>query len=343
MSPLLVHLREQRTHEGTRTRSLAAALQRPELETLEAEQGLRVDTGVPVTGGVKPLALQAECGFRAYGEMRLHADELESPAPGLDARERGMLLHKALELIWIKLPGHFELSATETEVLRPTIADSVAAAVVSVFRGYVPVELRPAIEREKHRLENLIEALLDKERTRAPFTIEKLEARREVSIGGGQFELRIDRIDRIEGGGYAILDYKSGEPRSLRWQGEQIRDPQLLAYLMAERGRNVQALANVFLSSGRAKFSGKSSHKGLLPDVPGLPGMNPNKVPASEIAAAWEAETARWLHGVQMLAAAYLAGEAPVQPAPDVCRNCHLTILCRRVELAAGIVDWDEP
>ena len=71
--------------------------------------------------------------------------------------------------------------------------------------------------------------------------------------------------------------------------------------------------------------------------------MNPNKVPAGEIAAAWEAETARWLHGVQMLAAAYLAGEAPVQPAPDVCRNCHLTILCRRVELAAGIVDGDEP
>jgi hypothetical protein len=35
-----------------------------------------------------------------------------------------------------------------------------------------------------------------------------------------------------------------------------------------------------------------------------------------------------------MLAAHYLAGEAPVQPAADVCRNCHLTVLCRRVELA---------
>ena len=38
----------------------------------------------------------------------------------------------------------------------------------------------------------------------------------------------------------------------------------------------------------------------------------------------------------ERLAAAYLAGEAPVQPAADVCRNCHLTVLCRRLELAAA-------
>jgi probable DNA repair protein len=334
-SPLLMHLRERNDYTPeSRIIPLAAALHRPDLEAIEDEQGLRVDTSLPVKGGVKPLALQAECGFRAYGEMRLGADELETPAPGLDARERGMLLHKALELVWIKLDNHFRLSATDAQVLRPTISDSVAAAVVAVFRGYEPLELRPAIDREKYRLEHLILKLLDLERTRAPFTVEKLEARRDVGIAGGQFELRIDRIDSIEGGGYAILDYKSGEPRSLRWQGEEVRDPQLLAYLMAERGRNVQALANVSLTNGRAKFTGKSSHKGLLPGVSGLPGMNPNKVPPEEIAAAWESETGRWLHGLQMIAAAYLAGNAPVQPAADVCRNCHLTTLCRRVELA---------
>ena len=342
LSPLLVHLQDREAHPAARVPTLAAALHRTELETLDGEQGIRVDTSQVVAGGVTPLTLQAECGFRAYGEMRLAADELETPAPGIDARERGMLLHKALELIWMKLSSHFVISATENKVLRPTISDSVEAAVVSVFRGRVPPELDLAVEREKHRLEKLIEHLLDHERSRAPFTVETLEARRQVSIGGGQFELRIDRIDRIEGGGYAILDYKSGEPRSLRWNGEEIRDPQLLAYLMAERGRDVQALSNVFLANGRAKFTGKSSHKGLLPGVPGLPGMNPNKVPPSEIASAWEAETSRWLHGLQMVAAAYIAGDAPVQPAPDVCRNCHLTILCRRVELANAAVEEEE-
>jgi probable DNA repair protein len=342
-SPLLMHLRERNDYVPTsRIVPLAAALHRPELETLEDGQGVKVDTSRPVAGGVTPLALQAECGFRAYGERRLGAGILETPAPGLDARERGMLMHKALELVWIKLENHFRLTATDAQVLRPTIADSVAAAVVAVFRGYVPVELRPSVEREAHRLEKLIENLLELERSRAPFTVEKLEARREVGIGGGQFDLRIDRIDSIEGGGFAILDYKSGEPRTPRWQGETVRDPQLLAYLMAERGRNVQALANVSLASGRAKFSGKSSHKGLLPGINGLPGMNPNKVPPEQIAAAWETETGRWLHGLQMLAAAYIAGYAPVQPAPDVCRNCHLTTLCRRVELANVDLDAED-
>jgi hypothetical protein len=332
---LLTHLRERSEYRpATVAVPLAVALNRPDLETIEDRQGIRVDTSRAVAGGVKPLTLQAECGFRAYGELRLAAEPLETPAPGLDRRDRGMLLHKALELVWIKLDRHFVLTATDTQVLRPTIADSVAAAVVFVFRGYVPVELRPAVDRETLRLEKLIENLLDLERTRAPFVVEKLEARREVGIGGGQFELRIDRIDSIEGGGYAILDYKSGEPRQLRWQADAVRDPQLLAYLMAERGRNVVALANVSLANGRAKFIGKSSHKGLLPGVSGLPGMNPNKVPPGEIAAAWQAETDRWLHSLQMLAAAYIAGEAPVQPAADVCRHCHLTTLCRRVELA---------
>ena len=110
--------------------------------------------------------------------------------------------------------------------------------------------------------------------------MEKLEALRDVAIAGGHFDCASTASIHIEGGGYAILDYKSGEPRSLRWRGERMRDPQLLAYLMAERGRNVLALANVSLANGRAKFSGKSSHKGLLPGVAGLPGMNPNKVPA---------------------------------------------------------------
>jgi ATP-dependent helicase/nuclease subunit B len=335
-SPLLIHLRERTDHVPASVAvSLPDALRRPELEAIEDEQGVRVDTSRPVAGGVKPLALQAECGFRAYGEMRLSAGVLETPAPGLDARERGMLLHKALELVWSKL-DHFTLTATETQVLRPTIADSVAAAVVAVFRGYIPVELRQAVDRETLRLERLIASLLDVERTRASFTVEVLEARREVSIAGGQFAFRIDRIDAIEGGGYAILDYKSGEPRAPRWNGEAVRDPQLLAYFMAERGRNVQALANVSLVNGRATFSGKSSHKGLLPGVNGLPGMNPNKVAPEQIAAAWDVETGRWLHGLQMLAAAYISGHAAVQPAADVCRNCHLTTLCRRVELANG-------
>jgi len=334
-SPLLTRIEASIAYAGQVVVPLAARIRQPALESFEDVAGVAIDTSLPVPGGVRPIELQGECGFRAYGEMRLAARELEAPAPGIDARERGQLLHKALELVWLNLEGHFQLTATDAKVLRVVIGNAVEAATVFVFRGYVPVELRPALEREKHRLETLIADLLERERARAAFVVEKVEARRDVNIAGGQFEVRIDRIDFIEGGGYAILDYKSGVARTPRWHGEVVRDPQLLAYLLAERGRNVQALANVSLIHGRATFSGKSSRRGLLPGIQGLPGMNPNKVPADQIEATWRAETERWLHGLHALAAAYLAGQAPVQPAPDVCRNCHLTVLCRRVELAA--------
>ena len=172
--------------------------------------------------------------------MRLGAEALETPAPGIDARERGMLLHKALELVWMQARQSFRAFGDRD-------ADRCARRSRIRWRPpwypYFAATCRSSCGRRssarRYRLELLIEKLLDVERTRAPFTIETLEARREVSIAGGQFELRIDRIDAIEGGGYAILDYKSGEPRALRWNGEAVRDPQLLAYLMAERGRDV--------------------------------------------------------------------------------------------------------
>ena len=42
---------------------------------------------VIVPGGVKPLALQSECGFHAYGEVRMYAEPLEEPRPVAAAQE----------------------------------------------------------------------------------------------------------------------------------------------------------------------------------------------------------------------------------------------------------------
>ena len=339
VSPLLARLEHQTTATVRIAKPLGEALRQVASEPVEDACGIPVDMRRTVPGGVTPLTLQAECGFHAYAQVRLAAEDLEEPAPGIDARLRGMLMHKALELVWIKLNDHFRLAATDQQVRMPLISDSVEAAVVSVFRGFVPHELRAAVEREKLRLERLIANLLELETQRAPFTVEACERVRTVDIAGGRFELRIDRVDSIEGGGWAILDYKSGEPRAPRWQGDRVRDPQLLAYRLAESGRDVQALANVSLANGRARFTGKASRSRLLPDVKGLPGMEPNKVPGEEIDAAWHAELTRWLLSLEQLAADYIAGRAPVQPAPDVCRHCHLTILCRRVELQQATLE----
>ena len=334
-SPLLVRIESQAAYSprhGAILPPLAAGLRTAQLEPLDDSQGVAVNTAFIVPGGVKPLTLQAECGFHAYGEVRMYGEALEEPRPGIDPRDRGKLLHKALELVWSKFDAHFLTLAGSDPLSRgPAIADSVRAAVTHVYRGHVPPELHSAVERERFRLERLIEALFQEEARRSTFHIESLESLRQVTIAGGTFEVRIDRIDSLQGGGYAILDYKTGEPRSLRWKPERLRDPQLLTYLLAEQGRDVQALANISLTRGRAKFVGKAARTGLLPDVTG---QNPNKVPADRIDAIWQADLDEWLGALRAIARRYLDGDATVQPAADACRNCHLTVLCRRVELA---------
>jgi probable DNA repair protein len=334
-SPLLLRIGERvdyAAREAPAAASLAAQLHAPQLEMIDDTTGTAVNTGAVVRGGVRPLGLQAECGFHAYGEVRLGADRLEAPVPGLDPRRRGIILHKALELIWIKLVGREQLAMTDG-VRKPVIHQAVEAAVVFAFRGFVPVELQPAVEREKMRIERLIEEFLKDELTRPSFTVDQMEAKREVHIAGGIFEVRIDRIDTLEGGGCAILDYKSGDARAPRWDADRFRDPQLLAYLLAERGRDVQALANVSLTRNRARYFGKASRERLLP---GVKGMNPGKTTAAEIDAAWHAQLEGWLHSLWAVAGSYLAGDARVQPGAEECHHCHLTVLCRRVELADG-------
>jgi len=334
-SPLLLRVEgreEYTTSRGPGVLPLAARLRAPQLESLDDSRGLPVNTAFIVPGGVKPLSLQAECGFHAYGEVRMYAEPLEEPRPGIDPRDRGKLLHKALELVWSKLDAHFlTLAGSDPRSRGPAISDSVRAAITHVYRGRVPPELQLAVEREALRLERLIEALFQEEARRSTFHIESLETQRQVTIAGGTFEVRIDRIDSLQGGGFAILDYKTGEPRPLRWREDGVRDPQLLTYLLAEQGRDVQALANVALTRGRAKFVGKAARNGLLPDITG---MNPNKVPADRIDAAWLADLDAWVGSLRDIARRYIEGDAPAQPAPDVCRHCHLTVLCRRVELA---------
>jgi hypothetical protein len=59
-----------------------------------------------------------------------------------------------------------------------------------------------------------------------------------------------------------------------------------------------------------------------------------HQVPADVSEAIWQSGLDEWLGALRDIAQRYLGGDATVQPSPDACRNCHLTVLCRRVELA---------
>ena len=56
-----------------------------------------------VRGGTRVLADQAACPFRAFARHRLGAEGLATPVDGLDARDRGNLLHALMAQLWSTL------------------------------------------------------------------------------------------------------------------------------------------------------------------------------------------------------------------------------------------------
>src|SRR5688572_31171287 len=123
-SPLILGVEEKPVSipEYPRYRDLLFASRK--LESFEDHQGPRVQPG-KMRGGTRVLADQAACPFRAFAKWRLGTEELEQPEAGLDARDRGTLVHALMRELWTRLRG----SASLRGEVGPAITQSAAAAV----------------------------------------------------------------------------------------------------------------------------------------------------------------------------------------------------------------------
>ena len=301
-------------------------------EWLEDARGTTYNARAPLPGGVRSLTLQSECPFRAYAELRLGTREEERVEPGIRMDQRGNLLHTALQLVWQRLHDSQELAALDEGGLRALIGECVRAAAASLpttgdrrrkrraAAGQFDMfaARSPALERECRRAERLIFRLCELERSRPHFAVEATEQVAELTLGGGRLRLRIDRIDRVANG-RAVLDYKSGRPITPDWLSERPTQLQVLVYLAA-LGRDVVALANVHVTAREVRFRGVAAAAAVLPQVKALP---------AGAAADWAAQQRSWIELIEGLIAAFLDGDARVDPAPGACDYCPLPDLCR--------------
>ena len=302
------------------------------IEWLEDVRGTAYNARSPLPAGVHSLTLQSECPFRAYTELRLGTRTEERVEPGIRMDQRGILLHAALQLLWQQLRDSERLAALDEGALRTLVGECVRHAAAALptpgdrrrarraaagqFDLFAPRS--PALERECRRAERLIGRLCELERSRAPFTVQATEQVAELALGGGRLRLRIDRVDTVATG-RAVLDYKSGRPIAPDWLSERPTQPQLLAYLAA-LGHDVVALANVNVTAREVRFRGVAASDAVLPRVRALPADN---------AADWPAQQRNWIALIERLVAAFLSGDARVDPAPGACDHCPLPDVCR--------------
>jgi RecB family exonuclease len=286
----------------------------------------------PLPSGTRVLELQSLCPFRAFAELRLASSPLDTPAPGVSPQERGQLIHAALEQLWTVLKDSQSLQGLPNDDLAALISRSVAQAAQQRWGDLCT----PAQLRERRRAALVIGTLCELERGRAHFRVRDIEHEASVLLAGAQLRVRIDRIDALADGGLAILDYKSGAAKTMKWYGEHLSHPQLLAYLVAV-GDEVRALATVSVGSREVRFDGIASHANLLPKLkaaegqPGMAGVEP-----------WAASAEIWRTRIETLALDFLSGKAAVDPAPHACDYCQVASLCRIADYGLQSDDVEE-
>lgn len=270
-------------------------------------------------GGTRVLADQAACPFRAFARWRLGAEVLEEPAPGLDARDRGKLLHVLMKEIWEQLRG--------SEALRLDLTNQIARAA-DVAVKELGLEGRFAVL-ERERLAKLAREWLAVESARAPFQVSSVEEKRTLTVAGLELQSRIDRMDKLvggkEAGGHVLIDYKTGNVGNPKqWHGPRLDDPQLPLYATAAP-EDLAAVVFAKLKPGEMRFMGYSRASNLIPKVV----VNP---------APWPKLLEEWKRDTEALGRAFVAGDAHVDPKEDLktCRLCDLQTLCRVYEKYFG-------
>jgi probable DNA repair protein len=284
------------------------------LESIDDTVGPPFQLDEIAAGGVGIIKSQSLCPFRAFAEYRLHACRPEDGYFGIDARDRGSFLHKALEHVWKNLQTLERLQSLSEDELRELIRAAAFEAIQERPAGPFHQLTRQS---ERERLEALVLRwlLYEKER-KTPFTVEHLEKPRSINLNGLQLELRIDRIDRLPDKSVILIDYKSSDLTLKDLEGSRPAEPQLLIYAAATE-ENVEGIY-IAKTRPRQPESVGFAHNEHFP----LTKQSRKKTSWAQL----RDESRGCLHAI---AAEFIRGYAAVRPERGACDYCDLPMLCR--------------
>lgn len=309
-----------------------------QIETAVSPSQVAPWTADRVAGGADVLKDQAACPFRGFAKRRFAVQPLNRTEWGLDAAQRGKLLHSILEAVW---------SPQTVETFRLVTLDDLKRAVVEqrvdeILRHHIQNAfarlvrdhaedpwMQAYLESEQRRLRFLLHEWMSYEAERQPFTVAERESSlKDVSVGDLKLNLRADRIDELPDGSHVLIDYKTGEVSPSAWKGERLDEPQLPLYATYGNVERVSALLFAQIRAGKIYFVGRAAaaHQDLLADLSAASSLVTQ--PYSEHM------HDEWRQALLILAEEFLRGEASVDPKQptDTCKYCPLPGLCRVAE-----------
>jgi ATP-dependent helicase/nuclease subunit B len=278
------------------------------LESFVDERGPAIPRG-EVKGGTGLLRTQATCPFKAFAQYQLGLSQPDEVSGFPDALTRGNLLHDTL----------FDLvrrHSTQDKLATLAPAD-IRRACKQTLENYPRTLPALFIEQEIERLTALILRWLKLEAARAPFAAVYLEETFVLELHSYQFSIRVDRVDRIDGG-LVVIDYKTGQVSLSGITSSPTRDPQLPAYSLIDN-----EIVGVYF----AELRDQARLLGVADEAGRLQGAQYSK--QLQQTDSWLAHRQRWRQDLSQLAEDYASGYARVEPVAGACRFCHLADLCR--------------
>jgi probable DNA repair protein len=287
-------------------------------------------------GGARVLELQSQCPFRAFARLRLRAEPLEEPQPGIDRRVRGELLHRALQSLWSELGSQRALLELDPQACDRVVTRAVGRAIADAAPAGAGER---ALRLEREWQLGAIGRLLALERSRPAFTVVETEREMTGRIGGLELALRVDRVDETAGG-LLVIDYKTGAVRGAPWRGARMDAPQLPLYAVLHP-RHPAGIAIARAGAAGAAFVGVGSEELQMEGV--VPAAEFRLTEDRESGFGWRQVKDHWWAWLERLARDYAEGKAEVDPklGSNTCRQCHLGALCR-VQPGTGDDDGDE-
>ena len=301
-----------------------------------------------IGGGAATLTRQSLCPIQAFATVRLAAEDFDPAEAGMNARQRGLLLHAVLHRVWagkseggIRSLAELQAIPDLRQFVRQIVNRAMAENFDSAFRerrNSLPRRF-PAryLELEAERLTGLVTEWLEFERQRRPFTVSETEVKREVTIAGLTLRLRLDRIDELPDGGQLVIDYKTGVVGPRAWEGDRPDDVQLPLYATFAIEEKLEGLVFAKVRPGETHFSGRvrDANGTLLPDLGGRSALVQNPLN--------DAQLQNWREQIERLGEDFLAGRAEVDPKDPqkTCEACHLHTICRIRERLTVLEDED--
>lgn len=275
--------------------------------------------------GTQLLQSQAACPFQAFARWRLKAHFHPFPQNGLNARERGKLLHHVLEHFWNSVKSQASLLQQTPRALDKLINRAIEHCL-SLLNKKRPIGFKTHfIDIERQRLQTLLKNVIDLEKQRPVFLKTQHETKQQFRLGKLAFTLRIDRIDELNEKQMMIIDYKTGLPSKIDWLEERCEYPQLPLYCLSY-AETVRCFAVMHCRSNKITLQGISAEASTMKQLTPLKKLN-----TSLVLNHWSDLLKHWQISLEKLVMEFEQGIAEVNPKQGIhtCRQCDLQLLCR--------------